>query len=994
MPVFADRVKVQTSTSGSGTVTLGAVVSGFQAIPAALDGQTVGYVIENSTNWEIGTGTYTHSGTTLTRTLRSSSTGSLLSLSGTSTVFLSPNADDLQQGIIITSAGGNYLVDGTANQTMTLLPSITYRLDVSDSSVASHPLKFSTNSAVLTNSTGATAYTTGILEIGTRGTAGAYIQVKLEQDAPTLYFYCSSHAGMGGNVSQGGTTYTLPTATSSALGGVKVGTGLQISAGVLSAVAAGGTDYSVTAYTASAGNTTFNASSSPALPAYSSGRIAAYVNGVKRNDITATNGTSVVFGTALLAGDIVEIVNHGSGNVVLPTSLGTAGQAIKVNSSGNALEFSAAGGVDNVGTLTKTFANNEEANITLSASVSPVPVVSVFKEMPSETVSSKGNWDVNSTGSNYVNFDLAPSVYSGATLTPSAVSGAGTFTLSSGSFSSADIGKTIVGNGGTARITAASGTYTTTVDFNNTNAIAAGSWSLYGAQFSASGVTLSAYANLYDFANKIGYYGSWNNNINHNITSKKLLNNHVNAISGITFYNPQSIEMSPDGTILTAALWHSNRGALAKYTLTTPWDFSGTVTYNGIQEVTSYGGGQTQLYTICYGYGGLYLYYIKDRVLQRFNCTTAYDPLTIQSSNHQSFTMDTGYSNFSYHHPDDQINFTPDGLKMFIHVGSTYKVLTFTLTNAWDISSGVSLTHTVSMSNYRAANGAAGFIHNGMAYYTHTMNSGVGGYIYTYDLTTAYDLSTLPGSGDLNITSGSGYTFQSSAYNQWPGGNNDYGYASWTDGQHWINFHQSEYAVMWNIGSTANPTGAYYPVVTGSSGQIDTSAWTDIDTMVADETAGTGTLSYAISTDNHAIWKVIHNTNGVRSIAKNNTGTWQINTNSTYGSETWANAATNNELSALQQAMATTQNRMGKTQLDAVTDANHIPLGSTLDLMIAPYMASAGTAPISDGVTINYVAAAVYEQAVPGTDYRARFPASTTVQIKSLAAQNLKVRVL
>ena len=111
-------------------------------------------------------------------------------------------------------------------------------------------------------------------------------------------------------------------------------------------------------------------------------------------------------------------------------------------------------------------------------------------------------------------------------------------------------------------------------------------------------------------------------------------------------------------------------------------------------------------------------------------------------------------------------------------------------------------------------------------------------------------------------------------------------------------------------------------------------------------------------------------------------------------SETWVNGTNNNEHATLQEALgAQSFNRMNKAQLQAVTDPNHYVLGDTLDLMIAPYAAS-GTSPISDGVTIGYQASALIKQAIPGTDYEAYFPSSNSVSITSLAAQNLKVRII
>ena len=87
--VFKDRVKETTTTTGTGTITLAGAVSGFQAFSEIGDGNTTYYTIVSGTDWEVGIGTYTLSGTTLSRDtiLESSNTGSAISLTGTSIVF-------------------------------------------------------------------------------------------------------------------------------------------------------------------------------------------------------------------------------------------------------------------------------------------------------------------------------------------------------------------------------------------------------------------------------------------------------------------------------------------------------------------------------------------------------------------------------------------------------------------------------------------------------------------------------------------------------------------------------------------------------------------------------------------------------------------------------------------------------------------------------------------------------------------------------------------
>ena len=99
----------------------------------------------------------------------------------------------------VTVSNGKFAIDGTEQQVFRLLPGIKYYFDTSDSSNASHPLKFSETSDGTHG--GGSEFTTGITHVGTPGSSGSYSIVSLEADAPTrLFYYCGNHSGMGSTV--------------------------------------------------------------------------------------------------------------------------------------------------------------------------------------------------------------------------------------------------------------------------------------------------------------------------------------------------------------------------------------------------------------------------------------------------------------------------------------------------------------------------------------------------------------------------------------------------------------------------------------------------------------------------------------------------------------------------------------------------------------------------------------------------------------------------
>ena len=119
--VVKDRVKETTTTTGTGTITLAGAAAGFQSFAAIGTGNTTYYAIVDQTPgaWEVGIGTYTATGTTLSRTtvLASSNSGSLVNFgAGTKDVFVTYPAG------YAAFAGVNDLVENniTINQSYTV----------------------------------------------------------------------------------------------------------------------------------------------------------------------------------------------------------------------------------------------------------------------------------------------------------------------------------------------------------------------------------------------------------------------------------------------------------------------------------------------------------------------------------------------------------------------------------------------------------------------------------------------------------------------------------------------------------------------------------------------------------------------------------------------------------------------------------------------------------------------------------------------------------
>ena len=126
--VLKDRVRETTTTTGDGTITLAGAVTGFQTFTSVLsNGDTTYYCITDGTDFEVGKGTFTSSGTTLARdtVLESSNSGSKVDWGvGTRDVFITQPAEkavyldnsgniDTANGSNLTNLNASNLASGT-----------------------------------------------------------------------------------------------------------------------------------------------------------------------------------------------------------------------------------------------------------------------------------------------------------------------------------------------------------------------------------------------------------------------------------------------------------------------------------------------------------------------------------------------------------------------------------------------------------------------------------------------------------------------------------------------------------------------------------------------------------------------------------------------------------------------------------------------------------------------------------------------------------------
>ena len=177
----------------------------------------------------------------------------------------------------VTASGGNFLIDGEANATISFNPGIVYRFDLSDSSVASHPFKLSTTSDGSHNS--GSEYTTGKTTNGSQGSSGAYVEYTVNAaTSDILYYYCSSHSGMGGTITVFGSSYGDADVQSY----LSAGTGITLSgSGVIATTITQYADSDVQSYISAGSGIAINGTGqiSSTITQYADSDVQSYISG-------------------------------------------------------------------------------------------------------------------------------------------------------------------------------------------------------------------------------------------------------------------------------------------------------------------------------------------------------------------------------------------------------------------------------------------------------------------------------------------------------------------------------------------------------------------------------------------------------------------------------------------------------------------------------------------------------------------------------------------
>jgi hypothetical protein len=338
-----------------------------------------------------------------------------------------------------------------------------------------------------------------------------------------------------------------------------------------------------------------------------------------------------------------------------------------------------------------------------------------------------------------------------------------------------------------------------------------------------------------------------------------------------TYSTNFSLDFSTDGTSLFFVQYGADD--LIKFTLSTAWDIS-TATYSSYSGLSA--GVTTYPYSAFWKSDGSRVYIADFQNATVYQSDWTNYSISGNASNDGAFVFNSSQISGGNLRG---IAFNSDGTKLYGGNSSTKVIHQYSVSTAWDVSGTV----TYESKSLDASGEMSGTMQDFSFNPTGTKLA-VGdddGNFAIYSLSTAYDVSTATLAGSITT----GFNVRG---------------LSWRNADLIFVIDDNTDVREYAPAEVYTPSG-YHAVHTTAS--TDSTYWTDINSMTADEAAGDGSIFYCVSTDDRSTWKIAHNTDGIRSIVRNNSGTWQYNSNGTYASTTWTNATTNTELNALQEAM-------------------------------------------------------------------------------------------
>jgi len=298
----------------------------------------------------------------------------------------------------------------------------------------------------------------------------------------------------------------------------------------------------------------------------------------------------------------------------------------------------------------------------------------------------------------------------------------------------------------------------------------------------------------------------------------------------------------------------------------------------------------------------MYIVGITGDDVNEYDLSTAWDVST--ASYLRNFSVASQETN------PNGIFFKPDGTKMYIVGAIGRDVNEYNLSTAWNVSTA-SYSQLFSISAQVSEPQGIFFKPDGTKMY---ILDQTGSDVYEYNLSTAWDVSTSVYSQNFSLTApadtNTGFFFRDDGLKMYVVARNldavyeynlsaawDVSTASYSqsfsvsseeanamgiffkpDGtKMYIVGYSGDDVNEYDLGFISAPTSQYTPSITNTGGQINSAFWLDINGMTTDEAAGDGNVYYAVSTDDRTTWSVIKDADGVRPIVRDNAGTWEYN---------------------------------------------------------------------------------------------------------------------